>query len=284
LGSLLALSSAELKVRHKQCKFPFRYKGHTYHYCTNTDSSTPWCALDEEYVDGRFAQCYPSVCVFPFLYKNKTYDSGTKEDSSSYWCSGTKVYNDVYYPCKDFDGAYDVNIYCVGQDNTKYSTGQSWTENCASYKCLEDGRRSRSVKCRGVGNKCHAVGEENFSCQIDGKVYENKCSCKGDDQNPMTYYPASETIITKETTKEEGKTEGKYIRCAGRKEWTEDCQDYVCNAGMPEVKTTRCKDHKGQCFDLKSTGLPCFVQEKSWPNCSCNLDPRSGMPMLSARG
>jgi len=280
LVSLVAVSSAELKVRNKQCKFPFRYKDHTYHYCTSTDGATPWCAMDEEYVAGRYVQCYPSVCVFPFVYKNKTYDSCTKEDSGAFWCSGTKIYNDVYYPCKDFEGAYDVTIYCVGMDKTKYSIGQSWNQGCTTFRCLDEGRFSYSANCPGVNGKCHKIGEENFPCLIQNVTY-NQCACKGNDQSPQLQYSmrGEDEVITKETKK----TEGKVIRCDGRKQWTEDCQDYECNEGMPVPKATRCRDHKQQCFNLNTNGFKCHLEGDDWNNCSCSLEPRTGRPMLSAK-
>jgi len=283
LGSLLALGTAELKVRNTQCKFPFRYKGHTYHYCTSTDGGTPWCALDSDYVDGRYAQCYPSVCVFPFTYKNKTYDTCTKEDAGSYWCSGTKIYNDVYYPCKDFEGAYDVTIYCVGADKTKYSIGQSWQQGCTTFKCLDEGRFSYSAKCPGVNGKCHNIGTENFACSVNNRNYD-KCACQGSDQSPLLQYSLgkmeSEDEVTSSKTMK--KTETKLIRCDGRKQWTEDCQDYVCDEGMPVRKSTRCKDHKEKCFDLNSKDFKCHVQGQDYAKCSCSLDTKTGYPSLRA--
>lgn len=282
LVGLFACSSAELKVRNSQCKFPFRYKGHTYYYCTTADAKTPWCALDDELQGNRYVQCYPSVCVFPFTYKGKTYDSCTKEDSSDYWCSGTSNYDGTFYPCKGFDGAYDVTIYCVGADKKNYNIGQSWSQDCVNFKCLEDGKYSYTAKCPGVDG-CYDIGAENFRCKIEGKTYE-KCSCKGDDQSPLLYYTISKSDKNDDSYQEEKKVTRYCVDESGKKvtKWSSNCVDFECVDGKPTVVGEGCNNGNGVCYDVGMSEFKCTIRGDNYNNCACHK--KHGQLVLSAKG
>ena len=57
-ASLAALDVTQVKTKDDElCVFPFKYKGFTYHGCTDYAHDEFWCALDSVYVKGRWGNC-----------------------------------------------------------------------------------------------------------------------------------------------------------------------------------------------------------------------------------
>merc|ERR1712179_838972 len=105
---------------HKDCTFPFVYKGVKYEGCTKANShSTPWCSHDPEY-SGGWSTCSENIeenqfpswshkdCTFPFIYRDVKYEGCTKSNShSTPWCSHDAEYSGGWSTCLE-EGSVEV--------------------------------------------------------------------------------------------------------------------------------------------------------------------------------
>nr|XP_016851287.1 PREDICTED: epididymal sperm-binding protein 1-like [Anolis carolinensis] len=108
----------------KPCVFPFIYRDHTFHTCTNENSEDGrfWCATTGNYdKDKQWSYCTDSSisngkpCVFPFIYRDRTFHTCTNENSEGgrFWCATTGNYDkDKQWSYCD-DSTYSNSKPCV---------------------------------------------------------------------------------------------------------------------------------------------------------------------------
>uniref|UniRef100_A0A803TD19 Fibronectin type-II domain-containing protein n=1 Tax=Anolis carolinensis TaxID=28377 RepID=A0A803TD19_ANOCA len=133
LSLSLSLSlSYEGNSNGKPCVFPFIYRDHTFHTCTNENSEDGrfWCATTGNYdKDKQWSYCTDSTysnskpCVFPFIYRDRTFHTCTNENSEDgrFWCATTGNYD------KDKQWSY-----CASSSKSEKGTGEIKLEHFKS--------------------------------------------------------------------------------------------------------------------------------------------------------
>jgi YHS domain-containing protein len=150
--------------------------------------------------------------------------------------------------------------------------GSTWTSNCVTYRCNEDGQISVvQSKCQGK-NGCFDLGQSGYPCMENGKLYK-VCTCSGRGKeaknliDTSSLYNEEDEIVCKSD-------DGKQYKVGKR--WTSKCAQYICEkGGQASLLSAKCEDRQGNCMDIGATQYKCDYKGKRYDECVCKGDAKS---------